>query len=99
MGDWGYFVVLIVTVGVAILGTYGATKDYYCRKREQIEAELRQKYEAELNKHKPTLSYLEQKAQRLGLTVEQLIENDRKWEEQQKLNKLIQKNIPPERAD
>ena len=26
MGDWGYFVVLIVTVGVAILGTYGATK-------------------------------------------------------------------------
>ena len=32
MGDWGYFVVLIVTVGVAILGTYGATKDYYYRK-------------------------------------------------------------------
>ena len=31
MGDWGYFVVLIVTVGVAILGTYGATKDYYYR--------------------------------------------------------------------
>jgi len=66
--------------------------------REQIEAELRQKYEAELNKHKPTLSYLEQKAQRLGLTVEQLIENDRKWEEQQALNDLIQKNIPEEYA-
>lgn len=57
----------------------------------------RQRYEAELKKH-PVLSYLEQKAQRLGLTVEQLIENDRKWEEQQKLNELIQKNIPPEFA-
>lgn len=66
--------------------------------REQIEAEQRQKYEAELNKHKPTLSYLEQKAQRLGVTVDQLIENDRKWEEQQALNELIQKNIPDEYA-
>jgi hypothetical protein len=61
-------------------------------------ARERQKYETEL-KSNPHLSYLEQKAQRLGMTVEQLIENDRKYEEQQKLNELIQKNIPPEYAE
>ncbi len=66
--------------------------------REQIEAELRQKYEAELNKHKPTLSYLEQIAQENGMSIDQLIENDRKFREQQKLNELIQKNIPEEYA-
>jgi len=57
----------------------------------------KQRYEAELKKH-PVLSYLEEKAQKLGISVEQLIENDRKWEEQQKLNELIQQNIPPEFA-
>ena len=67
------------------------------KERERLEGELRQKYESELKSH-PTLSYLEQKAQRWGMTVEQLIENDRKYEEQQKLNELIQKNIPPELA-
>ena len=60
-------------------------------------ARERQRYEAELKKH-PVLSYLEEKAQKLGISVEQLIENDRKWEEQQKLNELIQQNIPPEFA-
>jgi hypothetical protein len=43
MGDWGYFVVLIVTVGVAILGTYGATKDYYYRKGRMTLEELKEK--------------------------------------------------------
>lgn len=60
-------------------------------------AREKQRFESELKNH-PTLSYLEQKAQRLGMTVEQLIENDRKYEEQQKINELIQKNIPPEIA-
>jgi hypothetical protein len=60
-------------------------------------AREKQRYEAELKKH-PVLSYLEEKAQKLGLTVEQLIENDRKFEEQQALNDLIQKNIPEEYA-
>ena len=61
-------------------------------------ARERQKYETEL-KNNPHLSYLEQKAQRLGITVEQLIENDQKWEQQQKLNELIQNNIPKEYAE
>lgn len=61
-------------------------------------ARERQKYETEL-KNNPYLSYLEQKAQRFGITVEQLIENDQKWEQQQKLNELIQNNIPKEYAE
>jgi len=61
-------------------------------------ARERQKYETEL-KNNPHLSYLEQKAQRFGITVEQLIENDQKWEQQQKLNELIQNNIPKEYAE
>ena len=60
-------------------------------------AREKQRFETELKSH-PALSYLEQKAQKLGISVEQLIENDRKWEEQQKLNELIQQNIPPEFA-
>jgi hypothetical protein len=60
-------------------------------------ARERQKYETEL-KSNPHLSYLEQKAQRLGMTVEQLIENDRKYEEQQRINRLVQQNIPEEYA-
>ena len=60
-------------------------------------AKEKQRFESELKSH-PTLSYLGEKAQRLGMTVEQLIENDRKYEEQQKLNELVQKNIPPEIA-
>ena len=60
-------------------------------------AREKQRYEAELKKH-PVLSYLEEKARKLGISVEQLIENDRKYEEQQKLNELIQQNIPPEFA-
>ena len=60
-------------------------------------ARERQKYETEL-KNNPHLSYLEQKAQRLGMTVEQLIENDRKYEEQQMLNALVQQNIPEKYA-
>lgn len=67
------------------------------KERERLEGELRQKYESEL-KGNPHLSYLEQKAQRLGMTVEQLIENDRKYEEQQRLNALVQQNIPEEYA-
>jgi hypothetical protein len=54
--------------------------------------------EYEKLRNNPHLSYLEQKAQRLGMSVEQLIENDRKYEEQQKLNELIQQNIPEEYA-
>ena len=61
-------------------------------------ARERQKYETEL-KNNPHLSYLQEKAQRLGMTVEQLIENDRKWEQQQKLNELVQRNIPKEYAE
>lgn len=61
-------------------------------------ARERQKYETELKNH-PHLSYLEQKAQRFGITVEQLIENDQKWEQQQKLNELVQNNIPKEYAE
>lgn len=64
--------------------------------RERLARE-KQRFETELKKH-PVLSYLEEKAQKLGISVEQLIENDRKWEEQQKLNELIQQNIPPEFA-
>lgn len=56
-------------------------------------ARERQKYE-----NNPYLKYLQEKAQRLGITVEQLIENDRKWEEQQQIQKLVQQNIPPEFA-
>jgi hypothetical protein len=67
------------------------------KERARLEAELRRQFEVEL-KNNPYLSYLEQKAQRLGVTVDQLIENDRKWEEQQALNELIQKNIPDEYA-
>jgi hypothetical protein len=50
MGDWGYFVVLIVTVGVAILGTYGATRDYYYRKGriDGIKAEKRRHIDAKV---------------------------------------------------
>ncbi len=61
-------------------------------------ARERQKYETEL-KNNPHLSYLEKKAQRLGITVEKLIENDQKWEQQQKLNELVQRNIPKEYAE
>ena len=64
---------------------------------QQRIAKEKQRFESELKSH-PTLSYLEEKAQRLGMTVDQLIENDRKYEEQQKINELIQKNIPPEIA-
>ena len=64
--------------------------------RERLARE-RQKFESEF-KNNPHLSYLEQKAKKLGITVEQLIENDRKWEEQQALNQLIQQNIPEEYA-
>lgn len=60
-------------------------------------AREKQRYETELKSH-PTLSYLEEKAQRLGMTVDQLIENDRKFEEQQKINQLVQQNIPPDIA-
>ncbi len=61
-------------------------------------ARERQKYETELKNH-PYLSYLEQKAQRFGITVEKLIENDQKWEQQQRLNELVQNNIPKEYAE
>ena len=61
-------------------------------------ARERQKYETELKNH-PHLSYLEQKAQRFGITVEKLIENDQKWEQQRRLNELVQNNIPKEYAE
>jgi hypothetical protein len=60
-------------------------------------ARERQKFDSEL-KNNPHLSYLEQKAQRLGISLDQLIENDRKYEEQNALNELVQKNIPEEYA-
>ena len=60
-------------------------------------ARERQRFEGEMQKN-PALSYLTQKAQRLGITVEQLIANDQKYEQQQQLNKLIEQNIPPEFA-
>jgi hypothetical protein len=46
MGDWGYFVVLIVTVGITALGVYGATRDYYYRKGriDGIKAEKKASY-------------------------------------------------------
>lgn len=61
-------------------------------------ARERQKFDSEL-KSNPHLSYLQEKAQRLGITVEKLIENDQKWEQQQKLNELVQRNIPKEYAE
>jgi hypothetical protein len=67
------------------------------RERERLEAEYRQRYETELKKH-PHLSYLEEVARSSEMTVDQLIENDRKFREQQRLNELIQKNIPEEYA-
>jgi len=67
------------------------------KERERIEAEYKNRFQTEL-KSNPHLSYLEQKAQRLGMSVEQLIESDRKYEEQEKLNQLIQQNIPEEYA-
>lgn len=39
----------------------------------------------------PILSYLEIKAKRMGVTVDQLIENDRKYEEQQEVERYAQK--------
>lgn len=60
-------------------------------------AREQQRFENE-RKNNPTLTYLEKKAQTLGMTVEQLIENDRKYEEQQKINQLVQQNIPPDIA-
>lgn len=56
-----------------------------------------QRFEREL-KSNPHLSYLEQKAQKLGISIDQLIDNDRKFEEQEALNKLVQQNIPEEYA-
>lgn len=61
-------------------------------------ARERQKFDSEL-KSNPHLSYLEKKAQKLGITVEKLIENDQKWEQQQRLNELVQRNIPKEYAE
>mgnify|MGYP000963955222 CR=1 FL=1 len=60
-------------------------------------AREKQRFEQEL-KSNPYLSYLEQIAQESGMSIDQLIENDRKFREQQKLNELIQKNIPEEYA-
>lgn len=60
-------------------------------------AREKQRFEQEL-KNNPYLSYLEQIAQESGMSIDQLIENDRKFREQQKINKLIQKNIPPDIA-
>jgi len=60
-------------------------------------AREKQRFEQEL-KSNPYLSYLEQIAQECGMSIDQLIENDRKFREQQKLNELIQQNIPPEFA-
>lgn len=60
-------------------------------------AREKQRFEQEL-KSNPYLSYLEQIAQENGMSIDQLIENDRKFREQQKINELIQKNIPPDIA-
>jgi hypothetical protein len=54
--------------------------------------------EYEKLRNNPHMSYLEQKAQKLGITIDQLIENDRKYEEQEALNQLVQQNIPQEYA-
>lgn len=60
-------------------------------------AREKQRFEQDL-KNNPYLSYLEQIAQESGMSIDQLIENDRKFREQQKINELIQKNIPPDIA-
>lgn len=67
------------------------------KERARLEAELRRQFEVEL-KNNPYLSYLEQIAQESGMSIDQLIENDRKFREQQKINELIQENIPPDIA-
>lgn len=64
--------------------------------RERLARE-KQSAERQLKSH-PVLSYLEEKAKKLNISVEQLIEKDRQWEEQQKINELVQKNIPEEYA-
>jgi len=50
MGDWGYFVVLIVTLGITALGVYGATRDYYYRKGriDGIKAEKKRHIDAKI---------------------------------------------------
>jgi hypothetical protein len=81
-------------------GTEGVEKAFAARlakERERIEAEYKNRFDSELKSH-PTLSYLEQKAQRFGITVEQLIKNDQEHDQKQRLDELVQKNIPPEYA-
>jgi len=46
----------------------------------------------------PRLSFVEQQAQRYGMTAEQYLEAVREAEEQEQLNELIQQNIPEEIA-
>jgi hypothetical protein len=50
MGDWGYFVVLIVTIGVTAVGVYGATRDHYYRKGriDGIKAEKKRHIDAKI---------------------------------------------------
>ena len=50
-----------------------------------------QRFETKLKSH-PTLTYLEKKAQSRGMTVEQLIENDRKYDEQLEIQQRAQKD-------
>lgn len=47
----------------------------------------------------PGLSWIQQQAQRYGMTVENFIDAMNRQEEQDQLNELIQKNIPPEYAE
>lgn len=64
-------------------------KDRIAREQQRFDREM---------KSNPVLSYLTQKAQRLGISVDQLIANDRRYERQQEIDKLVQQNIPPEYA-
>ena len=70
----------------------------FARRLKEATERAREEAREEALKSHPTLTYLEKKAQSRGMTVEQLIDNDRQYEEQQKINELIQKNIPPEIA-
>ncbi len=50
LGDWGYFVVLLVVISVTVLGTYGLTKEnWYKRgKRDGIEQEKKRHFDAKI---------------------------------------------------
>ena len=46
----------------------------------------------------PHLSYLSEKAKSMGMTLDELIESDRKYEEQRRINELVEQSVPEEYA-